>query len=272
MQQLETPKTLKTLIIATCCISLLYPLISFLLFHFFAVPDATNWLPLSLYGLERGWAWQVLTYFFIQTSGTHISLSLFISLFFVMFLLWFAGKEVVSRFGARRFLILYLGSGILAGLVGAACLYLFSDQTSIVGSSSAVFATLVVWAMLYADLHLYYFFIFRIKAKILIGILFVIPLVLHLATGAFALFFTELTGIIAGYIFGLTLFGLSPLFEMKWKSHKKQSSKVIDIGTLIDDDEAFMDRMLAKIARLGESSLSPKERSRMDAISRKKRP
>lgn len=270
MQQIEAaPKTIRSLIIATSIISILSPLFSFVMLHFFHTLGSQEFLPLTLTGVEKGWVWQFVSYLFIQTVGVHVSLSLFLSLFFLMFLLWFAGKEIVMRFGPTRFLLLYFTSGIIAALVSFGFLYLANDPAAVVGSGSSVFATLVVWAMLYADLELYYFFIIRIKAKILVGVIFLIPLIMHLITGSFALFFNELTGIIVGYIFGLTLFRLQPLFSIKmpWKKH----SKIVDIRSIDEEDDAFMDRMLSKIARHGQNTLTPRERKRMDAISKKKR-
>lgn len=250
------PKSVKTLIILTAICSLICPLFTFF-FHYYGYSGPLEWFSLSFAGLSQGWLWQLLTYFFIQSTTPAIHLSLFFTLFFSLFLLWFAAKDIVLRFGNVKFTLFYLSAGLFAGIISGIYLY-FSHSPAILATSAApIFASVMVWTLLFADLQFHYFFLIRVKARYLVAILFAVPLLIHLSTGDFALFINEVAGIFWGYIAGVFFFKLPPLFSFK-KERK------------VEEEDIFMDRMLSKIAKSGLHSLSAQERLRMDAISKRK--
>ena len=68
-----------------------------------------NYLALSLEGLRHGYVWQFLTYQFMHAGLWH--------LLFNCLTIFFFGRVVEMALGRRRFLALYLVSGILGGVV-----------------------------------------------------------------------------------------------------------------------------------------------------------
>lgn len=272
----KTPKSIKWLIILTVIISLLSPLATYLFEHFARLPGPGAWLSLSLIGLKQGWLWQPFTYFFLHSAGIGISISLLISLFFHMFLLWFSGSEIDSRFGSKGVVWLYLSAGAFAGLLTALCLYLFSSQAVLVGSGPAVNALLIIWAMLHPELDLFFFFLIRLKAKWIVALYLGFALLINLSYGQFIPFLADFFGILYGFIIGRLVWKLPnpyPLnldFAAKKPKRKNEEDKIIDITVFQESDDSFMDRMLDKIAQEGESSLTKRERDRMKKISERK--
>jgi len=273
----HTPKTIKWLIIFTIVATLISPIATYFLEHYVHIPGPSAWFSLSLFGIKQGWLWQPLTYFFLQTAGVGISISLLISLFFHMFLLWFAGSEVLFRFGAKNFILLYFSAGLFSGCLATCALFLFSSQAVLFGSGPPIYALLIVWAMLYPELELFFFFFIRLKAKWLVGIYLLIALLINLSNGAFISFLADLAGILWGFAAGRLIWKLPNPYPLNLEFSKKAAQKrkhnedkIIDISVIQEKDDAFMERMLDKVAKEGESSLTQRERERMKKISEKK--
>lgn len=271
----RTPKSVKVLIWLISLVSLLSPILTFLLNHYLKTTGPSQWFALSRWGLEQGWAWQPITYFFVHSAGIGISLSLLISLFFHMLLLWFSGSEIDFRFGSRSFILFYLGAGIIAGIFSAAALLLFSAQSVVAGSGPPIYALLMVWSMLYPDLELSFFFLLRIKAKWLVAVFLGIALVVNLSYGQWIPFLADAIGIAWGFAIGRIVWKLPNPYPLNFEIQKRRrkgnsSNKIIDISVIQENDDAFMDRMLDKLARKGKDSLTRREKERMKKISERK--
>jgi membrane associated rhomboid family serine protease len=273
----ETPQGVKWLIWVTSVISLTSPLVTYFLERYAHMPGSGAWFALSRLGLEHGWVWQPITYFFLQTAGVGISLGLLVSLFFHMLLLWFAGSEIAARFTNRGLVLFYLGAGLAAGLVSTLFLFLFNSQTVLVGSGPPIYALVTLWAMLYPDLELFFFFVIRIKTKWLVAIYLGLSLLVNLSYGEIIPFIAATTSIAWALCVGQLIWKLKNPFPLnldlafKKKNSQNRDDKIIDITSFQEEDDAFMDRMLEKIAQFGESSLTSRERNRMQAISKRKR-
>ena len=273
----KTPPSVKWLIWVTSVVSFVSPLTTYFLAHYLYLPGPGAWLSLSLDGLYQGWVWQPFTFFFLQTAGVGISLSLLMSLFFHMLLLWFAGSEIAERFKNKGLILFYLGAGLAAGMMSSLFMYLFSSQSVLVGSGPPVYALVTLWAMLYPDLELFFFFVIRIKAKWLVAIFLGLSLITSISYGEIIPFIATVTSIIWALLIGRFVWKLKNPFPLnldlpfKKKSGKSREDKIIDITSFQEEDDAFMDRMLEKIARNGEASLTSRERSRMETISKRKR-
>ncbi|MCB1180608.1 MAG: rhomboid family intramembrane serine protease [Chlamydiia bacterium] len=211
----STPQVIKVLIWITVIVSILSPMITFSFHYFFGKLGPSQLLSLSFFGIKQGYLWQFLTYFFLQSSGVGISLGLLISLFFYMFLLWFAGSELVFRFGSLQFLYLYLGGGIFAGLIGMLVAWMGSSYLMLATSGPAAYAVLVGWCMLFPEFQLALFFVIRMKAKWLVLIILGLSLLSSLSYGDGVPFFTTLAGIIWGYLFSLIVWKLPTPFQRK---------------------------------------------------------
>ena len=189
-----------------------------------------------------------------------------------MLLLWFTGSEIDSRFGSKAFILFYIGGGFVSGLVSLLSLFLFSSQWVLVGSGPPVYALLMVWAMLYPTLDLYFLFFIKVKAKWLVAIVLGLALLINLSYGHFIPLLADLVGIIWGFAIGRLIWHLPNPYPLNLKFPRKRSSgrnKIININVFQESDEVFMDRMLAKIAKNGEEALTRRERDRMRKISEK---
>ncbi len=264
----KTPRSIKILIWAIVLTSFLSPIFTFTLNHYFKISGPSQWFALSNWGLTRGWLWQPLTYSFIQSIDVGITLSLLVSLFFHMLLLWFSGSEIQGRYGTRAFLLFYLGGALIAGMIAAAALLAFSSQSVVIGSAPPIYALMMVWVMLNSDLELSFLFLIRFKAKWLVAILLGIALLVNLSYGEFIPFLADVVGIGWGFLIGRLVWKLPNPYPLNLEFPKrKKNGKIININVMQESDKAFMDRMLEKIGRKGERSLTKRERQRMKNIS-----
>jgi len=77
--------------------------------------------------------WSIITYMFLHGGFGHI--------FFNMLALYFFGPRVEARLGGRRFLGLYLTSGIVGGLLSFT-----SPMIGVIGASGAVYGVMFAYA------------------------------------------------------------------------------------------------------------------------------
>ncbi|MFN0064762.1 MAG: rhomboid family intramembrane serine protease [Chlamydiales bacterium] len=268
----KTPLTIKVLLWITVLTSILSPIISFFTMETFKVIGPGGWLPLSLMGIAKGWFWQPVTYFFVHSFGHSFSLYFLISIFFYMFLLWFSGRELCSRFGSLSFLLFYFGAGILAGLAALLYFFFFAPNSVLIGAGPPIYACLMAWAMICPDLDLYLFLVWRIRAKWLVVILLAIGLLFNFLGLNFATFFANLIAIGWGFLFGKWIWKLPNPY--KKEKHYDSDEKIIDITRFAkrkeESDTAFINRMLDKISRFGEDSLSEREKRRMEKIGKRR--
>lgn len=132
-----------------------------------------DFLFLSPEGLKRGFIYQLLTFQFLHGGLGHLICNLVA--------LWFAGNYLEQTIGRRHFLIVYLLSGVvgglLQGLLGIAFPGHFGGST--VGASAGVFALIAVFCLLQPHASFLVFFVLPVPAKFL-----------FYALGGMALFFT----------------------------------------------------------------------------------
>jgi membrane associated rhomboid family serine protease len=77
--------------------------------------------------------WTIVTYMFLHGSLGHI--------FFNMLALYIFGPRVEARFGGRRFLGLYLASGVMGGLLSFT-----NPMIGVIGASGAVYGVMFAYA------------------------------------------------------------------------------------------------------------------------------
>lgn len=149
----------------------------------------TNSLELSRSSLLSG-PWTLVTYMFLHASILHI--------FFNMLMLFFFGPLLERQIGSTRFLGLYLGSGILAGLVQV---LLFPG--AVIGASAAIFGVMGALTVLMPHLRIYVYFI---PMKILYATLLFAALdILFLGSGDAVAHGAHLVGLAVGLLYGYLL-------------------------------------------------------------------
>lgn len=109
--------------------------------------------------------WTVVTYMFLHGGFSHI--------LFNMLGLFFFGSRVEQRLGERRFITLYL----LSGIAGAIASLIFTPRAAVIGASAGVFGVMMAFAMFWPREKIYIWGVIPVEARILV-----------LVTTAFALF------------------------------------------------------------------------------------
>lgn len=138
----------------------------------------SNYLGLSWTGLSHGYVWQLLTFQFLHANILHLVLN---SVGVFSF-----GFAVEHFLGRKRFLLLYLISGALGGLVHALGSLAWPSHFGViadafgkyyipmVGASAGLFGLIAAFALMFPerDLTVYLFFVFPItvSAKVLLGV------------------------------------------------------------------------------------------------------
>ncbi len=121
----------------------------------------------ALYPIGHGlfYPWQVITYQFMHGGFSHI--------LFNMLFLWMFGQELENLWGSRKFLVIYLLSGIGAGFAQLFLAPLFGQVGPTIGASGSVFGILVAYALFFPERYVYIYFLLPVKAKYLIAFLVV---------------------------------------------------------------------------------------------------
>ena len=161
--------------------------------------------------IRFGWVWQFITYMFVHDprSISH--------LLFNMFALFIFGRQVEWKMGSKEFLLYYILSGMLAGILSF-FIYLFSGNVlvSLMGASGAIFAVQLAFAAFFPDSIVYIWGILPLRAPVMV-----------LEFTALELFFmfsgrsgnvahaTHLAGFAFGWIYFLVRFGINPWRAMR---------------------------------------------------------
>jgi membrane associated rhomboid family serine protease len=142
--------------------------------------------------------WQLVTYMFLHFGIGQILWN--------MLALWMFGVELERLWGTRRFLRFYFVCGICAGLTVIVAAYLFGGVNSpTVGSSGAIYAILMAYALMFSDRTILFGFLIPIKAKYFVMIVgAIVFLQSYTATiggqSAGIQVLADLGGLLAGYL------------------------------------------------------------------------
>lgn len=288
----KTPATIKYLLIFTGTIAVLSAGIQSIFDQFHLFPGPQNLLSLSWWGLKNGYVWQPLSFLFIQQSITGLSFFFFISLLFNLYILWSIGSTVFQVLGKGPFLRLYLIGGAATGILSLLSMLLTGQYEMLAGMGSALLILFTLWSMVFPETEVLFFFLIPVKAKWIVVTIISIILLISLTHFDMTSFTLYLSAVLIAYGYAVMVQGwYSPFpftlpFDMwlsrlaarirpwipmkKGKEVKPTKGKIIDIGKPIEDDDAFVDAMLAKISRQGEDSLTWSEKKRLQEISKKK--
>jgi len=233
---------------------------------------------LSRSGLASGMLWQPLTYQFLHGSFMH--------LFGNMLGLYFFGSELESRLGGRRFLLLYLGGGVLGGIGWL----LLSARGAVpcIGASGAIFAVIGAFAALYPHrqitLLVFYVLPVTLRARTLALIIGGVSLLLLRSNAGGIAHAAHLAGGMAGYLYGMRVGGfhagtggglesLRRMFSGLNAQARRNRFRVYSGDSAEDTpvDWHEVDRILMKVHALGMGSLTKGERDVLDRASRQSR-
>ncbi len=175
----------------------------------------TSFLPDFLYLLAMnpletirgGMFWQPFTYMFVHSpfGWGHI--------LFNMFGLFIFGSQVERRIGSTEFLVFYLFSGLVAGLLSLAIYWMTGlVQIQLLGASGAVFATLLAYATFFPDSVIFLFAIIPMKAPVLVLGFTALELFRGLTSpGSGVAHLTHLAGFVAAFVYLLLRLNINSL-------------------------------------------------------------
>ena len=128
----------------------------------FVAPSIVNRMALIPAAIiVEAWLWQPFTYMFVHGGTWH--------LLFNMLGLFFFGFQLERRIGSNEFLLFYLLSGTLAGVLSFGVYWLTGTyNVALVGASGAVFAVLLAFATYFPTATILLFGIIPIRAPILV--------------------------------------------------------------------------------------------------------
>lgn len=153
---------------------------------------------LSVTGLKAGFWWQFVTFQFLHGNWLHLGTNLV--------LLHSMGPVLETTLGRRRYLLLYLGSGALGGLVqvGAALAWPAHFGHPVVGASAGLCGLLAALGYLYADDRvkglLFFVIPFQVKAKVMLLVAGMISMVGTVVPFGRVAHFAHLGGLVGGLL------------------------------------------------------------------------
>ena len=154
--------------------------------------------------------WQLLTYMFMHGSWSHLLGNMIGLLFF--------GLYLERQLGSKEFLLFYLLCGILCGAASLA-IYLAAgfDGVLLVGASGAVYAVLLLFAVIFPRATVFIMGIVPAPAPLLVAIyagIAVFEQVFGMNQGVAHM--THLSGFAAAWIYCLVRYGVNPI--KVWKN------------------------------------------------------
>ena len=154
--------------------------------------------------LSKYYAWQLVTYMFVHSTG-------YFHILFNMLSLWWFGAELEQRWGKRFFLGYYFTCGVGAGVIyvlGTVSYYLITGHVAplsapLVGASGAVYGLLLAYGLLFGERIITFMMLFPMKAKYFVMIIGAVELVTMLDTGfgSDTANLAHLGGIVIGFVY-----------------------------------------------------------------------
>lgn len=159
--------------------------------------------------LERFYIWQFITYMFTHAGFSHI--------LFNMLGLFFFGTQVEKRIGSYEFLLFYLLTGVLAGILSFIIYYLTGSYNVILlGASGAIFAVLFAFAVYFPNAQIYIMGIFPVRAPILVIGYTVLNLFGQLTSARTGVaYLTHLAGFGFAFLYFIMRLGINPIDSFK---------------------------------------------------------
>ena len=137
--------------------------------------------------------WQPITSMFLHGGWLHLILN--------MFVLWSFGNQIVDLIGSKKFLYIYLISGIFGGI-----LWMFFGTGPAVGASGALCGLIATYIFIAPETEVLLFFFIPIKIKkfvygfALFSLIFGLMSMINPAFGFGIGHFAHLGGLIGGYL------------------------------------------------------------------------
>jgi len=252
------------------------------------IPPTDAWFALSLDGLKHWHLWQLFTFQFMHGGVLHLVLN--------CWGLFIFGREVEHYIGARKFIVLYLSSGIAGGLLQELAAYFWPMYfgSAVVGASAGILGVVAAFATLFPErvitMLLFFIIPFSLRAKYLLYISLVLAaLGISLPKSVFGgnvAHAAHMGGILAGLFF--IRYAMYWNFSWPWKNRTaqrpkrdavkvssgkysawKRAEKPAEESSTPDFISREVDPILEKISAHGIHSLTERERKVLDDAQKK---
>ena len=209
--------------------------------------------------------WTVITYTFLHGDFFHIAMN--------MLFLFVFGPRLEARLGGRRFLWLYLWSGI----GGAMLSFIFTPYVSIIGASGAVYGVALGFVMFWPNERIYVLGMFPIIAWVGVGLLVSLSFWYgFLGARDGVAHFAHLGGFLAALIY-IKIIGRNPekgKFKQKVEGRAARKPGGGDVArwqaitreNLHAVNREEVDRLLEKVQSVGAGSLTVAEKAFLDRM------
>jgi membrane associated rhomboid family serine protease len=207
--------------------------------------------------------WTLVTYMFLHAGFAHF--------FFNMLALYFFGPRLELRLGGRRFMGLYLTSGIAGAVMSAV-----TPFAAIVGASGAVFGVMLGYAHFWPRDPIYIWGLIRVEARWLVVMMTALAL-FGGVTGAQSgvAHFAHLGGFVGGFLYLRWIELRSPAVQFRAAASEAPRGSSADLerwrrirpDTLHPVNREEYERVMAKVELGGAPSLTPDERAFLDRFS-----
>ena len=194
-----------------------------------------------------------------------------------MVVLFFFGNAVEQRLGRNEYLRFYLVSVFLGGVVWAihAAVVQAGPNSMVVGASGGVQAITILFAFLYPQATVLLFFVIPVKAWMAAVGFAVMNLLGAMFGQGNTAYDVHLAGMAFAAIYFTQKVNLGAWLPAQWsglpRTRRGPKLRLHDPDKQLQKEEAESDRILDKIHREGEASLTRRERKFMEKFSRKKR-
>lgn len=202
--------------------------------------------------------WTIITYMFLHGGLSHI--------LFNMLGLFFFGSRVESRLGERRFITLYLISGIF----GALASLVFTPRAAVIGASAGVFGVMLAFAWFWPKERIYIWGVIPVEARLLVIITTVLAIYSGFSgAGGNTAHFAHLGGYVGAWIylwaigrntaqrrFQQRMNAVEPSTARRVVTLRKEQLNLDGVHALTREE---VDRILDKISAEGMQSLTPEE-------------
>ncbi len=246
-------------------------IINFIVFaiDYFSKGQLTDWCALRADLFTHPWfAYQLVTAGFLHSTSNiwHILIN--------MYSLWLFGREVETTYGRNEFLRLYLGLIILSSLVWVVGENLRDGLNSaafLVGASGGVTGIMVIFACHFPQRTLLLWGLLPLKVWVLVVGFIVLDIVGASQRGTQTAFTAHLGGAFFGFLYYRAHINLGKLTANETFSgwFKKRPKLKLRRPEEDDDLNTRVDKILEKISREGEASLSRAERRLLESASRR---
>ncbi|WP_194847806.1 rhomboid family intramembrane serine protease [Candidatus Neptunochlamydia vexilliferae] len=165
--------------------------------------------------MHKFFAWQFVSYLFIQPISEGVSLGSILRLLFDLYLLYMVGTAIIETRGKKHFIGLYFGGALFVGIVAYLSLLFSGSPFPFAGASPAIYILLISFVFLTPHARIMLFLMVPMQAKWLVFGLIGVNLFLDFSNGHFLSFFTTGAALVYGYLYPILVWEiLSPFYRL----------------------------------------------------------